>query len=185
MTDPYTPSPTSGASQPPPPAEEIRSAAKDAGSAAAAALADVKENLKDQGGEKVDTATTSAGESLSQAAEQLRQASDNLDGQGWAKQAFSQGADGLERVSGYLKGGSVDDFARDLQGFARNNPAAFLAGSVAIGFIAARIAKTAAEHASQTPSSTSTTGPDAAFAPATEAPFASSPEPGAPYGGTL
>lgn len=152
MTDTYPAPSSSGDPHPSEHAQEIRNAAHDAGEAGKAAMADMKARLGEQGGEKVDAATTTAGDSLRQVADQLRQAGDNLgEDQGWARQAFSHGAEGLERVSGYLRDGRLDDFARDLQTFARSNPAAFLAGSVAIGFLAARMAKTATERATQQP----------------------------------
>lgn len=150
MTDTDTAPPDGGDAHPATHAEAIRSAARDTAGSAAAAMSDARDRLSQQGGEKVDAATTSVGESLRTVADQLRQAGDNLgEDQGWAKQAFTQGAQGIERVSGYLRDGRMDTFTRDLQSFARQNPAAFLAGSVAIGFLAARVAKTAAEHAAQ------------------------------------
>jgi hypothetical protein len=128
--------------------EEIKSAARDAGQAAMSALDQARSRLGDQGTEKVDSASTTAGESLRMVAEQLRQAGENLgQEQGWARDAFSKGAEGLDRVSGYLRVGRAADFSRDLHDFARTNPAAFLAGSVAVGFFAARVARTAVEQA--------------------------------------
>lgn len=148
MTDTDSGPHASGSPHPSDSADQIVGAVRDAGEASKSAMSGVKEKLVNQGGDKVDAASTTAGDSLRQVADQLRNAGDNLgEDQGWAKQAFSQGAQGLERVSGYLRDGRLDDFTRDLQSFARNNPAAFLAGSVAVGFFAARVAKTAAEHA--------------------------------------
>jgi hypothetical protein len=150
MNNTDTAPPQGGAAHSATHAEEIRSAMSDTSDAAKSAMSDAKAKLGAQGGEKVDAATTSAGESLRAVAEQLRQAGDNLgEDQGWARQAFSQGAQGIERVSAYLRDGRMDTFAGDLQSFARQNPAAFLAGGVALGFLAARVAKTAAEHAAQ------------------------------------
>ena len=150
------------------PAEEIKDAAHSAGAAVSAAVADAKARVTDQGAEKVDGATTSAGSSLKAVADQLRQASDNLgEDQGWARQTFSQGAEGLDRVSAYLREGRLEDFTRDLERFARSNPAAFLAGSVALGFIAARVVKTAASHAT----SSQVEGPQEPPAPTTGTPL--------------
>jgi hypothetical protein len=134
-------------------ADDIKSAAREASDTAKSAAADAKAKLSERGREKTDRATTDMGDSLHQVAAQMREAGRGLDreeGPEWARQAFSQGADGLERVSGYLREGRLDDFTRDLQSFSRSNPAAFMAGSVAVGFIAARLAKTAAGHVSET-----------------------------------
>lgn len=166
MTDTYSTSPGSGDPQPSEHVQEIRDAAREAGEAGKAAFSDAKAKLGEHGGEKVDAATNTAGESLRQVADQLRQAGDNLgEEQGWARQAFSHGADGLERVSGYLRQGRLEDFTRDLGDFARSNPAAFMAGSVALGFLAARMAKTATEHASQ-PTASSAPQPQSQTQPA-------------------
>lgn len=141
MTDPTFATPSPGGRNPAAASDDIRTAAHDAAE-------QTKARLREKGDQKIDAASTSAGEQLRTVADQLRQAGDGLgEEQGWARQVFSQGADGLERVSSYFRDGRMDTFARDLQGFARSNPAAFLAGSVALGFLAARIAKTAAEHA--------------------------------------
>lgn len=168
MTNTDQTPPTRGGQDASKPADEIRNAARDVGHAASEAASEVKAKLGEEGDRKVDDATSTAGASLRQVADQLRQAGDNLDGeQGWAKQAFTQGAQGLERVSGYLSEGRLDDFTKDLQSFSRSNPAAFLAGSVALGFLVARVAKTATEHANQP-------------APAASSPAASQPEPQVP-----
>lgn len=155
-------------------ADEIRSAAQDAGQTARSALRDTGAAIHDHSAGKVDGVTTSAGDSLDQVAAQLRQAGRNLgQEQEWARQAFEQGAAGMERVSGYLRHGQLDDFTRDIQSFARRNPAAFLAGSVAVGFLVARVARTAAEHAGLT----GTAGQEAASSAdrPTEAPGAFAP----------
>ncbi|MFN3353787.1 MAG: hypothetical protein ACK4Z5_09290 [Brevundimonas sp.] len=156
------PTPSGDRPQPADPAQEIRAAVHDAGATAQSALKDAGQTIHDRGAEKVDAATTTAGDSLQQVAAQLRQAGENLgEEQTWAAQALRQGADGVERVSGYLRTGRMDDFARDLQTFARQNPAAFLAGGVAIGFLAARVAKTAAAHAAPSPATTRQAEPPA------------------------
>jgi hypothetical protein len=182
------PQPTGGP-HPSTSADQIAGAVRDAGEASKSAMSDAKEKLVSQGSDKIDAASTTAGDSLRQVADQLRTAGDNLgEDQGWAKQAFSQGAQGLERVSGYLRDGRLDDFTRDLQSFARSNPAAFLAGSVAVGFIAARVAKTAAEHAT-TRTSPAVTEPQASYGIDVDGPRAPTPSQpvvgGASFGGDL
>jgi hypothetical protein len=157
MTDTTFDTPSSGGRDPTASSDDIRNAARDAGDAVRSAAEQTQSRLREKGDQKIDAASTSAGEQLRTVADQLRHAGDGLgEDQGWARQAFSQGADGLERVSSYLRDGRMDTFARDIQSFARTNPAAFLAGSVALGFIAARVAKTAAEHAAPSAQPTST-----------------------------
>ncbi|MFN3932184.1 MAG: hypothetical protein ACK4JY_10595 [Brevundimonas sp.] len=169
------------------PAEDLRNAARETGDAAKSAFSDAKAKLGERGDEKISDASSNVGESLRQVADQLRQAGDGLgQDQAWAKQAFSQGAQGLDRVSGYLRDGRLDDFTRDLQSFARTNPAAFLAGSVAVGFLAARMAKTAAEHVAETPPAPQPQTPTTSARPAEEPrSFAPAMDGGAAYQGGL
>lgn len=135
--------------------ETLTTAAHDAKAAVQSAVHDAKEQVKhvgadakEKGAGKVDAATDGAAEALRQVSSQLKNAVDGLGGeQPWAGKAFQTGADGLDRVSDYLASGRFDDFTRDIQSFARTNPAAFLAGGVALGFLIARVGKTAAHHA--------------------------------------
>jgi hypothetical protein len=50
-------------------------------------------------------------------------------------------ADRLESVSQSLQGKDLDHVVRDVETFARRNPAAFLGGAVALGFLASRFLK--------------------------------------------
>ena len=141
MTDPTFATPSPGGRNPAAASDDIRTAAHDAAEQTHARLAELV-------GDGAELLARGGRGGVDLLIALLAQAGDGLgEDQGWARQVFSQGADGLERVSSYLRDGRMDTFARDVQGFARSNPAAFLAGSVALGFLAARIAKTAAEHA--------------------------------------
>lgn len=136
--------------------ETIATATQDAKAAVRGAFEEATDRVKEAGSEakakgadKVDAAMDGAAEALRQVSSQLKNAVDGLGGeQLWAEKAFQAGADGLDRVSDYLASGKFDDFTRDIQTFARSNPAAFLAGGVALGFLIARVGKTAAHHAS-------------------------------------
>ena len=44
----------------------------------------------------------------------------------------------IEQVADYLENKDPSDIARDLEGFARRQPAAFIGGAVALGLVAAR-----------------------------------------------
>lgn len=135
--------------------QDIKTAAKDAGDAIRTAVQGAAETAKqtgreakEKGADRVNAASDGAADALRQVADQLKGAAEGLgDNQPWAGKAFQTGADGLERVSDYLATGKFDDFTRDIQAFAKTNPAAFLAGSVALGFMIARVGKTAAHHA--------------------------------------
>ena len=149
--------------------ETLTTAAHDATAAVQSAVHDATDQIKqvgadakDKSADKVDAATDGAAEALRQVSSQLKNAVDGLGGeQPWAGTAFQTGADGLDRVSDYLASGKFDDFTRDIQTFARTNPAAFLAGGVAIGFLIARVGKTAAHHAAESAEAQQTPPADA------------------------
>lgn len=55
-------------------------------------------------------------------------------------------ADGLERLSGTLRTKDLDTLVRDVETFARRQPALFFGAAVAAGFLAIRFLKSSREH---------------------------------------
>jgi hypothetical protein len=106
----------------------------------------VRERAKEEAGtrkQQVTQTARSASSALGKAADDL----DQDDGApSWLSSAFRQTASGIERLAGDLEGRSPDDLARNLTRFARENPVAFLAGSAAAGFVAARFLKAGADY---------------------------------------
>src|SRR3712207_4257716 len=68
-------------------------------------------------------------------------------GQGPVAEYADKAADQIERFAGYLRENDVDTLLNDARGFARNNPAVFLGGAAALGFIATRFLKSSSEEA--------------------------------------
>jgi hypothetical protein len=146
-----------------------------------------RERAKEEAGtrkQQVTQTARSASSALSKAADDL----DQDDGApSWLSSAFRQTASGIERLAGDLEGRSPDDLARNLTRFARENPVAFLAGSAAAGFVAARFLKAGAgyrnEHRYDPQAAADNSG-------GTDAPAATTPSagfgqaPAAGYGGT-
>ena len=62
------------------------------------------------------------------------------------QQAFGRVAEGLADFSDEMRQKSFGDAARELDGFARRNPLAFLGGAALLGFAATRFAKASASH---------------------------------------
>jgi hypothetical protein len=89
-----------------------------------------------------DTLSRAAGE-LHTVANALRQCGNdmNSDRDGVLTPYVEQVADQVNRLSGFLENRSVDDIAREVQGFARRNPAVFLGACFGIGVLAARFLK--------------------------------------------
>lgn len=116
-------------------------------------------------GEAADQAQQKAGEALSQAQNQIKSRAEGqkervtrqLDGVAQAlrqsshelrsheqepvAQYVERGADQIERVSRYIDGHSVDELVGDVESFARREPALFVGGAFAIGFLGARFLK--------------------------------------------
>lgn len=57
-----------------------------------------------------------------------------------------KGAEGLERISERIRSRDLDSLVGDAQDFARRNPLAFFAGSVAVGFFLSRFLKSSGER---------------------------------------
>jgi hypothetical protein len=53
----------------------------------------------------------------------------------------------VSRVAGYLRNHDTNDLTNDVERFARRQPAIFIGGAFAIGFLAARFLKSSSEHA--------------------------------------
>jgi hypothetical protein len=73
---------------------------------------------------------------LRSSTQQLRD--QNQDG---ASRAIERAADGVERFATYLQDANVDDVIDSVHEFARRQPAAFIGGAFALGFLASRFLK--------------------------------------------
>lgn len=70
---------------------------------------------------------------------------DDQDREGLARYARELSSN-LANAAGQLEGRTVDELANDAKRLARNNPALFMLGSVAVGFGLSRFFKASAEH---------------------------------------
>jgi hypothetical protein len=71
----------------------------------------------------------------------LRRAGDGLDHNSISSTMIDRAAGTLENVSRSMQGKDLDTIVRDVQSFGRRNPAMFLGVAAALGFVAARFAK--------------------------------------------
>ncbi len=83
---------------------------------------------------------------------------DDQDREGLARYAREMSST-LANVAGQIEGRSVDQLANDAKRLARDNPALFMLGSVAVGFGLSRFFKASAEHGNNDDDSTSTVTP--------------------------
>jgi hypothetical protein len=98
---------------------------------------------RDRVREQIDQRSTQAGEQVSTHAGDLRSVSDSLREQGKDQPAklADQAADRLERAGDWLTESDADRILSDVEGFARKNPWAVMAGGLALGFAASRMLK--------------------------------------------
>ena len=106
------------------------------------------EAVTDKTAAKLDEQRTSLSGGLATVADSVRQVSDNLGSSqtdsGLAEAAAkytNTAAQKIESVAGYFENKGVREMARDLEGFARRNPALFLGAAFGLGVLVARFLK--------------------------------------------
>jgi len=109
------------------------------------------EVVTDKAATKLDEQKSTLSGGLSTVADSVRQVGDNLGSaktdSGLAESAakYTQtAAKRIEDVAGYFENKNVREMARDLEGFARRNPAIFLGAAFGLGLLAARFLKSTA-----------------------------------------
>ncbi len=105
----------------------------------------VKEKVSDLAGGAFEKQKGSALGELDNVASALRKAGSELgDSSGVAGKLVSAIADRVESAGQSLNGKELGDVVDDLERFARRNPATFISGAIAVGFIASRFLKSSA-----------------------------------------
>ena len=106
------------------------------------------EAVTDKAATKLDEQKSSLTGGLTTVADSVRQVSHNLESSksdsGLAETAAKYtgtAAQKIEDVAGYFESRNVRDMARDLEGFARRNPALFLGAAFGLGVLVARFLK--------------------------------------------
>lgn len=117
-------------------------------SPAAHTAGEVYGQAKDKAVNVLDEKKTTLASGLTTVADSLRQVGDNLQTGGEENQIANLTAkygtslaDQVEKLSGYLDNKDLRGMMRDLETFARRNPAVFLGGAFALGFLAVRFLK--------------------------------------------
>jgi hypothetical protein len=109
---------------------------------------DIAAAVRDRGMEEIEGAKGRLAEGAERVAAAVERTADDLAGDGDdAISGFGRSVASLmKQLAGGLRERDVEQFAAELAGLARRNPAVFLAGSVAIGFGAARFFRARAPH---------------------------------------
>ncbi|HEX7028205.1 MAG TPA: hypothetical protein VF268_13275 [Gammaproteobacteria bacterium] len=108
-----------------------------------------KQQARQQAAQKVDQNRERAADELDKIAHAARAAASDLEEQQDGLSNYvAEMANGIGSLANSLREKNMDDLIQDAKRIARNNPALFLAGSVAIGFGLSRFAK-ASGHRSE------------------------------------
>lgn len=115
----------------------------DAGATAVDQTKQAAQHKLEQGAERV------AG-SAHAAADSLRRAAGEVQGEhAWIGSALRKSAEGIESATSAFAGGDLENGLRNVNDFARRQPAVFLGAAFALGFAMSRVGKTAIEKVSE------------------------------------
>lgn len=109
--------------------------------------------VSDRAGEQIETRLSDqksrAADKLTGVSDALRTSSQQIrqNGQEDIGQYIERAAQQVDRVANYLQSSDVRQMAREVEAFARRNPAAFVAGAFAVGFAASRFLKASSGYA--------------------------------------
>jgi hypothetical protein len=106
-------------------------------------------DAKDKARAVLDEQQKSAADGIGDFAGALRTAAGDLDSKnkGMAAHLGQQAADGLEHFAGALRNKDAATLIRELESFARREPAVFFGAAVAVGFLAVRFMKSSKDSA--------------------------------------
>ena len=127
---------------------------RSSGTAVGREIKDDAKHLKDKAATKASMKTQEAADRATSAARStssaLSEASDTLERDdgvpNWLASAFKQAANSVADLAETVEGKEPREMIGEVDRFARDNPAAFLAGSAIAGFAAARIMKAGAQQ---------------------------------------
>lgn len=100
------------------------------------------ESAKERGKETLDRAKEKAADHADEVASALESTAEDLESSDDVMAGYGRSmAELMRRFAGGLRENEIEEFAGQLAGFARRNPASFFAGSVALGFGVSRFLK--------------------------------------------
>ncbi|MDB4939502.1 MAG: hypothetical protein JWP87_6474 [Labilithrix sp.] len=114
----------------------------------------VAEQAREQVNTQFDTRKDKAVQTMGNVASAIRETSDKLKGVGPLGDVAGRAADSIENVAQFFEGKQIGEVVRDVERFARREPALFLGAAFALGLIGGRFLKSSAPRRSDA-------GPDA------------------------
>lgn len=134
---------TAGANGSPPQPDSIKSELASDVKTIGKAAQDRFTNKAGQGKDQATQAARSTSQALGKAVEELR---NDEATPAWLTSAFEKSSRAIEQFAGSIEGKDVQTIGRDISGFARQSPMAFLAASAAAGFAAARVLRAGGDY---------------------------------------
>lgn len=145
MADPNAPQQTSTPQAPLPSVDELKTQAAQVASDARASLSSLASEARDKVNAAVDTQKVAGADQLAGLANAAHAAAGELEGQSPAMaRVVRDAAASVDRFAGDLRSSDVRDVVASVTSFARQQPVAFFAGSVLMGFALARFFKSEA-----------------------------------------
>ena len=128
-------------------ASQVVDEAKRATAAAKVEAADLVGTARDAGMRRAEAGREQVAERLESFAGNIHEASRDLRrNEAWLAELLDKGAQELSGLAGTLQSRDIPSLVDGLQSFARRQPALFAGASVALGFAAVRLARSAAER---------------------------------------
>jgi len=108
----------------------------------------VASQAKEQVNAQFDTRKDKAVETIGNVATAIRETGDKLKGVGPLGDVAGRAAEGMEKVADFFEGKQIGDVVRDVERFARREPALFLGAAFALGLIGGRFLKSSVPRSS-------------------------------------
>lgn len=102
---------------------------------------DVKDRALDKVNQQFESQSEKAVETMTNVASAIRETGAKLKGVGPLADVAGQAADGVDKVAQFFEGKQVGDVFRDVERFARREPAIFIGAAFAVGLIGGRFLK--------------------------------------------
>ncbi|HMR34422.1 MAG TPA: hypothetical protein PKA13_25470 [Geminicoccaceae bacterium] len=135
-----------------PAADQVVDEARRATATARAEAADLAGKAREQGMRQMEAGREKVAERLEAFAGSIHDVSRGLQGrETWLAELLDKGAEELSGLAGTLQRRDLSSLVDGLQGFARRQPALFAGASVALGFAAVRLARSASERREAAP----------------------------------
>lgn len=108
----------------------------------------VASQARDQVSTQFEAQKDKAVDTMTTVATAMRETSDKLKGVGPLGEAAGRAADGIEKVADFFEGKQIGDVVRDVESFAKREPALFIGAAFALGVLGGRFLKSSAHRTS-------------------------------------